>query len=216
MGYLQAASVALCLLAPVSGPVAAPYAPIGQFGGHWGVDLAATPGTAVVAPSAGRVSFAGRVAGMLTVTIDIGKDYLVSVSYLSAVRVSRGEAVQRGQTVGIAGWAHGEQAVHLSVRHNGAYLDPEPFLGCRPFGQLHLLPPPQAGTYPGSRAQWIARGNFRSSPHRSPSGGGGGLSSVEAGSGPFHARRFTVAEGRSPGERCATSLGHDQAGCRRY
>src|SRR2546428_10952692 len=48
-------------------PPTSPYGP-----GHRGIDIAAPVGTPVLAAAAGTVSFAGRVAGSLYVTIDHG------------------------------------------------------------------------------------------------------------------------------------------------
>jgi len=145
-----------CLLAPVPGAVQTPFAPTGAYAGHWGVDLAAEMGTAVRAPVGGTVSFAGSVAGMLTVTIVSG-EMKVSVSYLSSVGVSRGDEVQAGEVVGQSGVAHGGDALHLSVRLHGQYVDPAPFLACR-FGPisdaLRLVP------YPDRSANRIAGRNL--------------------------------------------------------
>jgi hypothetical protein len=68
------AAIPLCagLIRPVSGAVVAAFAPVGDYAGHWGVDLAAAPGTVVRAPGAGVVSFSGTVAGRRSVTIDLG------------------------------------------------------------------------------------------------------------------------------------------------
>jgi septal ring factor EnvC (AmiA/AmiB activator) len=141
----------------VGGPVIAPFAPLGQFGGHWGIDLAATPGTVVGSPANGRVTFAGTVAGMRSVTVDVGTGTLVSVSYLQELSVSSGKLVHRGEELGRSGRAHGRSALHLSVRQARRYVDPMPYLGCRGLGELHLLPPPEASTYAGQSAQRLAR-----------------------------------------------------------
>ena len=66
------ALAAVCLVAPVNGPVIAGYSPVGQYGGHWGVDYGVPTGTEVKAPASGRVTFAGSVAGMRSVTIEPG------------------------------------------------------------------------------------------------------------------------------------------------
>ena len=34
-------------VAPVRGPVVAGFAPVGSYGGHWGIDFGAVPGTPV-------------------------------------------------------------------------------------------------------------------------------------------------------------------------
>jgi len=57
---------------PVEGPVVAPFAPEGRFAGHWGVDFAVSPGTPVLGADGGVVSFAGEVAGMLSVNAATG------------------------------------------------------------------------------------------------------------------------------------------------
>ena len=157
MNLLAAILLSVCLEAPVNGGVMAPFAPVGQFGGHWGVDLAAVPGTVVRAPADGRVTFAGTVAGMRTVTIDVGTGTLVSVSYLEEVSVSGGTQVRQGEELGRSGLAHGRSALHLSVRQAGRYVDPALYLACRRIGELHLLPPPEASTYAGHSAQRLAR-----------------------------------------------------------
>jgi murein DD-endopeptidase MepM/ murein hydrolase activator NlpD len=149
--------LSVCLGAPVTGPVIAPFAPVGQFAGHWGIDLAATPGTVVRAPADGRVTFAGSVAGMRTVTVDVGAGILVSVSYLQEMSVTEGTVIRLGEVLGRSGWAHGRPGLHLSVRQDGRYVDPMPYLGCSRLGELHLLPPPEASTYAGQSAQRLAR-----------------------------------------------------------
>ena len=69
---------AVCLVAPVDGPVISEYAPVGSYGGHWGIDYAAAVGTSVRAPASGRVTFAGSVAGMRSVTIEPVPGFKVS------------------------------------------------------------------------------------------------------------------------------------------
>ncbi|MEX2624388.1 MAG: peptidoglycan DD-metalloendopeptidase family protein [Acidimicrobiia bacterium] len=176
MNLFVAATFAICLQAPVPGPVVEQFAPVGQFGGHWGVDFAAPVGTVVGSPVAGRVSFAGTVAGMRTVTVDPGGGILVSVSYLTSVTASPGEVVRVGEELGRSGVAHGRPAVHLSLREHGRYLDPAPYFSCRRIGHVYLLPPPQASTYPGLRAQRSAWRNLRPTPHRPSAGRRGRLS----------------------------------------
>ena len=135
--------LAACLwLSPVPGAVVAGYDPGQGFAGHWGVDFGVEEGTDVAAPADGVVTFAGTVAGMRSVTILVGSDLRISVSYLSSIGVSSGDAVAAGQFVGRSGRAHGEERLHVSVRVGGRYVDPERYFLCNRDepGTIRLLP----------------------------------------------------------------------------
>lgn len=133
--------VAACLIA-LPGPVVEPFAPVGRYGGHWGVDVAVVSGAEAVAPASGWVTFAGRVVGVETVTIRHGVSR-VSVSYLASVSVQAGDRVERGQRIGMTGSHGGRSAVHVSVRRGGTYVDPQRWScpGSLVGGTLRLLPP---------------------------------------------------------------------------
>jgi murein DD-endopeptidase MepM/ murein hydrolase activator NlpD len=118
---------------PVAGPVIRGYDPPGSpYGaGHRGIDIAATVGTPVVASAAGIASFAGPVGGQLFVSVDSGNGVVASYSFLSAIRVHKGDVVAAGTVVGLSGSGHvGETPAHLhfGVRVDGAYADPMSFL----------------------------------------------------------------------------------------
>ena len=138
-GVLRVLLVACLLALPVDGAISEGFAPGPGFEGHWGVDLEAPPGTPVLAMAGGIVSFAGSVAGMSTVTVDHGDGMKTSSSHLSVVSVVEGEVVERGDVVGVSGSAHGRPGVHVSVRVDGEYVDPEPLLRCLG-GVIRLLP----------------------------------------------------------------------------
>ncbi len=127
------ASASFCpvISPPADGPVVAPFAPIGRYAGHWGIDYAAPPGTGVHAPASGIVSFAGSVAGRLSVSIDHGRGIVTTVTYLSAVSTSRGVWVDRGDVIASSGRAHDLAAVHLSARIAGVYVDPGMLFRCQ-------------------------------------------------------------------------------------
>lgn len=106
---------------------------------HCGLDLAGTPGEAVTAPCDGIVVFAGEIPAdgggrVVAVTIQPEEGLAVTVSPLEASVVRKGDAVQRGATIGglaPTGDASSAQPhVHLSVRRDGRYVDPEPMLSC--------------------------------------------------------------------------------------
>jgi murein DD-endopeptidase MepM/ murein hydrolase activator NlpD len=109
-------------------PPATVYGP-----GHRGVDLAATPGTPVRAVAAGRVSFAGRVAGRGVVSVELtGTDLRTTYEPVRA-SLKKGDAVAPGETVGAVEPTATHcpvTCVHWGLLRGDAYLDP-----------LTLLPP---------------------------------------------------------------------------
>jgi len=120
---------------PVSGPVIRGFDPPDTpFGaGHRGIDIAVEPGSPILAPEAGTVSFAGRVGGELFVTIVHGGGLSSTYSWISAAAVRKGDVVSRGQTIGTTGTGHPGESVphlHFGVKLDGEYVDP-----------LHLLAP---------------------------------------------------------------------------
>jgi hypothetical protein len=153
IAFLVGAVPALAWTWPVDGPVLQqftfgddPYA----GGQHRGIDVGASPGTPVLAPSTGTISFSGSVpGGGRTVTIQTGDGYAVTLQHLAALGPTEGEVVVEGQrvaTVGAGGEGGGQAHVHLGIRRaldpNG-YVDP-----------LSLLPPnPSAGVAAPDRTE---------------------------------------------------------------
>lgn len=186
---------AICLVAPVNGPIVAEYAPVGEYAGHWGIDYAVGAGTDVRAPADGRVTFAGSVAGMWSVTIEPVPGFKVSVSYLSTIEVRAGERVRRGEVVGSAGSPHGRDGVHLSTRIDGSYVDPESQFGCRDTDitrALRLVQPP--GPYPRRRAHRDPRWELRPDSHCPSPCRGDGAGPGRVGQGVVHAGGRSMAE----------------------
>lgn len=188
-----------CLLArPVEGAVVAGFAPSGAYGGHWGADLAAEAGTPVHAAAPGTVTFAGDVAGMLTVTVHHGGGVRTSYSYLSAIGVASGARVDRGEVVGISGIDHGREAVHFSLRVGDRYLDP--LVPCRallPATGLRLVGvAPMPALYPVLRASRHSRRDVRPASLRSSHCGRGRISPARSRRDLVHPGGITVAEGR--------------------
>ncbi|MER5979135.1 M23 family metallopeptidase [Streptomyces sp. NPDC001857] len=101
--------------------------------GHRGVDLAAAPGAPVRAVAAGRVSFAGWVAGRSVVSVELAGTDLRTTYEPVAATVRKGDEVGAGEQVGTvqpSGSHCATTCVHWGLRRNEAYLDP-----------LSLLPP---------------------------------------------------------------------------
>ncbi|MEU5890817.1 M23 family metallopeptidase [Streptomyces sp. NPDC047461] len=101
--------------------------------GHRGVDLAAAPGTPVRAVAAGRVLYAGRVAGKGVVSVGLaGTDLRTTYEPVTAT-VEKGDEVAPGEvlgTVAATGSHCTAPCVHWGLRKGEVYLDP-----------LSLLPP---------------------------------------------------------------------------
>lgn len=104
--------------------------------GHRGVDLAAAPGMPVRTVAAGRVSFAGRVAGKEVVSVELagtGDPPLRTTHEPVRASVTEGDEVRAGEVIGTvepAGSHCTAPCVHWGLLRGGAYLDP-----------LTLLPP---------------------------------------------------------------------------
>ncbi|WP_030747999.1 murein hydrolase activator EnvC [Streptomyces sp. NRRL S-31] len=109
-------------------PPASVYGP-----GHRGVDLAAPAGAPVRAVAAGRVTFAGRVAGRGVVSVGLAGTDLRTTYEPVRPSVRTGDAVAAGAVVGTveaAGSHCSAVCVHWGLLRGGTYLNP-----------LALLPP---------------------------------------------------------------------------
>ena len=119
----------------VSGRYRAP--PNRYASGHRGIDLPALPGTVVLAPTAGEVTFAGVVADRPLVTIRVDAQTLVSLEPVRSELIV-GDSVSRGTVLGeMASGGHCyAECVHVGVRIDGVYVNPMRFFLARPI----LLP----------------------------------------------------------------------------
>ncbi|MFE2292251.1 murein hydrolase activator EnvC family protein [Streptomyces sp. NPDC059452] len=134
-------------------PPSTPYGP-----GHRGVDLAASPGTVVLAAATGRVSFAGRVAGRGVLAIELagsGAPPLRTTYEPVRALVRKGDLVVAGQPVGLleAGPFHcATGCLHWGLRRGKAYLNPLSLLRRGPSRLLPVfgLPEPAGAAVPGA------------------------------------------------------------------
>ncbi|MFG2761326.1 peptidoglycan DD-metalloendopeptidase family protein [Streptomyces wuyuanensis] len=142
-----------------------PPSPYGR--GHRGVDLTAPPGTEVRAAAAGRVSFAGPVAGRGVLSIELAGtgDPPLRTTY-EPVRplVAEGALVGEGEAVAVIaeGPAHCPRGcLHWGLRRGTAYLDPLSLLPASALrrGPSRLLPVfgvPRSAEAPGPAARRLA------------------------------------------------------------
>ena len=125
-----------CLLPPVSGRVTDGFrSPVCPYcAGNRGLEIDTTPGQTVVAAAAGRVSFAGSVAGTRYVAVEHGGGYRTTYGGLASITVTTGTRVD-------AGGALGTSAAHtfFGLRQGDVYLDPYPHLGVVVIAP-HLVP----------------------------------------------------------------------------
>jgi murein DD-endopeptidase MepM/ murein hydrolase activator NlpD len=138
---------------PVAGAVvrgfdarAGPYGP-----GHRGIDIAAAMGELVRAPAAGRVVFAGPVAGTTWVSLRIAPGVVATVGPVLDPAARPG-LVRARSPIGRVGPGHGA-TLHLGVRVDGVYVDPLPYLLDRPRARLAPLPAPGGLATPGQAGQ---------------------------------------------------------------
>lgn len=120
-------------------PVPAPHPVLRRFAvgphrwsaGHRGVDIAASPGSPVLAPAPGRVRFVGVVAGQPVLSIDHGD--LISTYEPVSSALTRGDVVASGDVVGtlsaLPGHCSPAACLHWGVRRGETYLDPLSLLG---------------------------------------------------------------------------------------
>ena len=147
LALLVAALVAVAPAAawtwPSGGPVllafsfdpAHPY----SAGEHRGIDIGGDPGSAVVAPAGGVVTFAGTVPGNgKSLTILTSDGWSITLTQLGSIAVARGATVAEGDSVATIGPSGDAEVagpyVQLGIRHadqDQGYVDPQSLLPLR-------------------------------------------------------------------------------------
>lgn len=118
---------------PVMGTITSPFGAPRASGPHNGVDIAAPIGTPVRAPFAGTVlDVYTHPRGGLSLILRMENGMTAGFAHLGTVAVAEGDSVGKGVTlgtVGVTGVTTGPH-LHFTLRNlDGAYVDPEIYLG---------------------------------------------------------------------------------------
>jgi murein DD-endopeptidase MepM/ murein hydrolase activator NlpD len=122
---------------PVFGPVTSGYgetrlaSPSGEMRPHRGVDICVPPGTPIVSPADGVVTFCGQESEYgLLICIDHGHGFCTAYGHLKELLVQTGEQVKIGQVIGTVGTSGNSTGPHLhyEVRIQGNPVNPFRYL----------------------------------------------------------------------------------------
>jgi len=94
---------------------------------HFGYDLASTSLAPITAANAGRVVYAVELGIYgICVLVDHGLGLATRYGHLSQIDVEVGDAVTKGQTLGLSGATGlaGGDHLHFAVQIGGTYVDP--------------------------------------------------------------------------------------------
>ena len=101
---------------------------------HSGLDIGILRTAEVTAAAAGRVVATGYLVGYEgygnVVLVDVGEGFATLYAHLSRADVYRGNRVERGDPIGLAGctgWCTGTH-LHFELHRGGRPIDPRPFL----------------------------------------------------------------------------------------
>jgi murein DD-endopeptidase MepM/ murein hydrolase activator NlpD len=157
----SAVVAAPCWQPPVSAPVADPFrAPACPWcPGNRGIEYRTRPGTQVRAVAAGRVTFAGSVAGERYVVVRHADGRRATYGNLASIAVSEGDAVVARSIVGTA-----SPATHFGLRRGDTYVDPTPYLG-RPVTVTRLIPLDGSVAAPPGPTRWRCAASENSRGH---------------------------------------------------
>lgn len=98
---------------------------------HEGLDISARKGTPVIAPADGFVSFVGNSNSFGNyITINHGYGYKTRYGHLSKILVTKGQAVKRGENIGLIGSTGRSTGPHLhyEVHRNDVPVDPKIYI----------------------------------------------------------------------------------------
>lgn len=163
------ASPGPCWPPPVAAAVGDPYRapPCPWCPGNRGIEFATASGDVVTAVAAGNVTFAGSIAGVHYVVVEVANGWRITYGNLLDSALRRGDTVVGGVPIG-----HAAGPFHFGVRQGDEYLDPTPHLGRWKFA-VRLVPTDGSAARPAPppvvRCGVDAQGDFSPrAPSREP------------------------------------------------
>lgn len=125
VGQATPAAQSAAMSLPVQGSIIRTYAK----GRNEGLDIKAAPGTPVTAAAAGTIAAITESADGIPIIVVRHPDNLLTVyANVDAVRVAKGDSVQRGQAIAALRPTDDQAFVHFEVRDGFDSVDPGPFL----------------------------------------------------------------------------------------
>ncbi len=116
---------------PVSGAIITSKYGQRSSGFHTGTDFAIAKGTPIYASAAGTVTYSGKKGsyGNLVI-IDHGNGYKTYYAHCSALYVSVGQSVSKGENIAAVGSTGNSTGphVHFEIRYNGSTLNPQNYV----------------------------------------------------------------------------------------
>jgi lipoprotein NlpD len=113
---------------PLDGRVIRPYGSFGSGGRNNGINIAAARGTPIRAAADGVVAYVGTDVAIYggLVLIRHGNNWITAYGHAETIAVTRGQAVKRGQPIGVAGMqgAADEPQLHFEIRQGRTPVNP--------------------------------------------------------------------------------------------
>lgn len=151
------AIAAPCWHPPVVGDVVDPFRapPCTWCAGNRGIEFRVGSDVEVRTAASGTVSFAGAVAGVDYVVVDIAGGWKLTYGRMTSSEVGVGRAVIAGQVIGRA-----SRTFYFGLRIDGLYADPAPFIGTVQ-GRHRLVPVDGTPAHPVTATTVRCQGHLR-------------------------------------------------------
>ena len=117
---------------PLSGPIISKFGSAASGERNDGINIAAKAGEPIHAAAGGTVSYAGNelkgYGNLILIRHDNG--YITAYAHAQSIAVKRGDRVEKGQVIGLAGQTGDVDSpqLHFEIRRGVEPIDPRPLL----------------------------------------------------------------------------------------